>query len=390
MPFAGRTSDLTILIAAGLATLLLSAASFLIAPVSSTPAVDGSSLATHAAGARATYLALKQAGYDARQSFEPVSFLRASPTAVLIIAEPQSLPSQLDVRALLAFVEGGGTVLATGRLASPFLPGIPSRPQSAGAAAEPAQVNATLPSSLSVGVPRITMTTADGVVSGASPYLTIYGTDARPAVLAARYGKGLAIWWAGSTPLTNAGISDTGHVELLLNVLGEPGERQVIWDEHYHGHSRSLLSYAAGTPAPFAAAQLGLVFLAALLTFSRRRWPVRGEYVEPRSSPLEFVDSMGMLYQRANTPAGAVATVRARVRRTIAAACGVPANVGDEHLSRAAASRTAIDAAYLEELLAGSARASSDPDLRTETARGIVRDLQDVAAAVRAARQGRQ
>jgi hypothetical protein len=387
MPFRGRTSDLTILVAAGVATLLLSVASFLVAPVSSTPALDGSSLSTHPSGARATYLALKEAGYDMQQSFEPVSFLRASPTAVLIVAEPLRAPSQLDARALLAFIERGGIVLATGALAGPFLPGVPA-PQSRGGATEAGDVNAALPSALSTGVPRIVMPTAPGALAGSS-YLTIYGTDARPAVAAARFGAGLAIWWAGPTPLTNENVSEPGHVELLVNMLGPPGRRQIFWDEHYHGHTRSVLSYAAGTPAPFAAAQLGIVFLAALLTYSRRRWPVRGLHVEPRSSPLEFVESMGSLYQRANTAAGAVATVRTRVRRTLTAACGLPPHVSDEHLSQAAALRVSIDAARLREVLATSAQAAVDPHLSAETARRTVQELQDVAAALRAARRGR-
>lgn len=390
MPLRRRTSDLTILIAAGVLTLLLSAASFLIQPVSSTPLLDGSSLATHPLGARATYLGLKQAGYDVQQSFEPLSYVRASSSAVLILAEPLIAPSQLDVRALLAFVERGGIVLTTGPLASRFLAGLPPAAKEKAAIPEPAEVSVALPGSLSAGVPRIRMATAQSAVVQVSPYLTIYGTDARPAVLAARLGKGRAIWWAGPTPLTNAAVAEPGHLELLLNIVGAPGERQVIWDEHYHGHSRSLLSYAAGTPAPFAAAQLGIVFLAALFTYSRRRWPIREQYVEPRTSPLEFVESMGALYQRARATAGAVSTVRARVRRSIAAACGLPLAVDDEHLSRVAAIRTGIAGERLQKALANSASAAIDADLKPESATRTVQELQHLAVAVRAARRGGQ
>jgi hypothetical protein len=65
----GRVSDLTILIGAGTALVALSLASFLIAPVDTTPQIDGSSFANHPSGARAAFLALKQSGYDVRQSY---------------------------------------------------------------------------------------------------------------------------------------------------------------------------------------------------------------------------------------------------------------------------------------------------------------------------------
>lgn len=395
-----RLSDLTILIAAGAALLALSLASFVIAPVDTTPQIDGSSFANHPSGARAAFLALKESGYNVRQSYEPMSLLRAEPTAVLILADPVVPPSQGDLRALLAFIEGGGTVLATGSTAGAFLPGLPSKPtagtlsgRSSSGAPEaeppaPIAVEAAIPSRLSDGVPRTAIAPAPSPLADTSRYVTIYGTDARPAIVAARIGNGTAIWWSGSTPLTNAGVAASRSIDLLVNAIGAT-DREVWWDEHYHGHSRSLASYVKGTSLPFAGAQLGLVMLAALLAFSRRRWPIRAAYVEPRASPLEFVDSMGALYQRANVSAGIVRTVRGRVRRLLAAACGLPQDVPDEHLSQAAGSRVATAPAQLQALLAGSAQAAEDPDLRPEDARRIVAELQRVSLALRHGRRAK-
>ena len=391
----GRLSDLTILIAAGTALLALSLASFVIAPVDTTPPIDGSSFANHPSGARAAFLALKESGYDVRPSYEPISLLRAEPSAVLILAEPALPPSQGDLRALLAFIERGGTVLATGSAAAGFLPGLPWKPPGSHRSGNPSSrapnaeppapsaVDAAIPSRLSDGVPRTTTVPAPSALANTSRYVTIYGTDARPAIVAARLGKGLAIWWAGSTPLTNAGVAESRSVDLLVNVIGTPIDREVWWDEHYHGHSRSLASYVKGTSLPFAGAQLALVILAALLAFSRRRWPIRAAYVEPRASPLEFVDSMGALYQRANIPAGMVRTVRGRVRRLLAAACGLPPGVPDEHLSQAAGPRVSTPPARLQALLAGSAEAADNPDLPPEDARRLVAELQRVSMALR-------
>jgi hypothetical protein len=386
----GRVSDLTILIGAGTALVALSLASFLIAPVDTTPQIDGSSFANHPSGARAAFLALKQSGYDVRQSYEPLALARPGPRAVLILADPLLPPSQGDVRALLAFIEQGGTVLATGGAAGAFLPGLPWKPGAAAADAEapaPVAVDAAIPSRLSEGVPRATMVPAQSALTDTSRYVTIYGTNARPAILAARIGKGTAIWWSGSTPLTNAGVAESRSIDLLVNVIGDPAGREVWWDEHYHGHSRSLASYVRGTSLPFAGAQLGLVMLAALLAFSRRRWPIRAAYAEPRASPLEFVDSMGALYQRANVAAGIVGTVRARVRRLLATACGLPPGTPDEHLSRAAGARAATPPARLQALLAASADAAANPNLRPQDARRLVAELQQVSRALRHGRQ---
>jgi len=377
-----RSSDLTILVAAGVATVLLSIVSFIAAPVESLPPVDGSSYAAHPQGARAAYLALKAAGYRVERSFEPLTELARIPSpAVVILADPGEEPSQLDVRALRRFVEEGGVVLATGQSGAAFLPGAPTY------TAEPGRdPDSTMPvavvSPFSRGVPEVRMTPAPAALAADSPFIPVYGDAARPSVIAARHGGGRAVWWSASTPLTNDGITRAGHAELLANVLGSPSDRLVLWDEHYHGHTRSLWSYVAGTPVPFAGLQLVIVFVAALLSFSRRRWPLRRLPVEPRTSPLEFVDSMGALYERAGTAAGVVETVRARVRRTLVATAGLPSTVPDDRLGRAVAGRTSMEARKVEALLTESARAGRDVKLRPEDARSIVAALQELGERV--------
>ena len=104
-----------------------------------------------------------------------------------------------------------------------------------------------------------------------SRYVVIYGTDQAPAAVTGRFASGHAIWWAGSAPLANGGIGRPRHVELLVNALGPPGARTILWDEFYHGHTRSFWSYLAGTPVPFAILQLAAIAGVALFTYVRRR-----------------------------------------------------------------------------------------------------------------------
>jgi MoxR-like ATPase len=157
-------------------------------------------------------------------------------------------------------------------------------------------------------------------------YEALYGRACDVVVRSARVGDGRIVWWAGSTPLTNEAIAEAHNFELLLNVLGS-GERTILWDEHYHGYGRSLWSYAAGTPLPWAAAHLALLAVAALLTWSRRPGPVRPAVLDARTSPMEFVETMGGLYERAAWRRGGAAAAR-RLRAALASACGLSADAG--------------------------------------------------------------
>ncbi len=396
MPASWRTSDLTVLAVAGAGTVLLTAASFMAAPPDVLPRNDGSSYAAHPDGARAAFLLLKELGYHVDRSFEPVTAIRHAPAqTVLVIANPSEAPSAQDVQALQKFVERGGLVLATGSAAATFLPGVPRKSERRGdtaalRASRSRRQDRALPGALTSGVESIDMPAATGPLPLESPYVVIYGTDQAPAVVTARFEKGHAVWWAGSAPLANGGIGRPRHVELLVNAVGPPGARTVLWDEFYHGHTRSFWSYLAATPFVFGVLQLAAIAGVALFTYARRRRPIRQRVVEPRTSPLEFIDTMGGLYERARASAAAVSTVYAHVRRRLLTALGLPLNTGDERLVAVAAARLAFDAAALQGVLSNARAASGDPDLTAKQAVPIVRELQAVAARVGVVRKGQK
>ncbi len=382
MPALQRTSDLTLLVAAGAVTLFLSATSFLLAPVDSTPQLPGSSFASHPSGSRAVYLALQAAGYQVERSYEPLSTLRRNPNSVaLILAEPIAKASDQDQRAMQRLLEGGAIVLAIGRGASAMLPDLRVADPGAEASATAA---ATMVSPISRGVPAIHLPHGGRLADG-SAYVPVYGDAERTAVLAANIGKGRAVWIAAISPFTNEGIAREGHAELLSNVLGTPGDRTILWDEHYHGHSRSLWSYMAGTPLPYAVLQIAIVGALALVSLSRRRSPPRAVHDEVRSSPLEFIDSMGSLYERAGTATGAVATVYRRARRTLVEACGMPLSASNGQLAAAVSARSGWPPDRIEALLVAGERAANDPTLPPGEALSVTAGLQELA---REARRG--
>jgi hypothetical protein len=156
----------------------------------------------------------------------------------------------------------------------------------------------------------------------------------------------------------------------------------VLWDEHYHGHSRSLWSYAAGTPLPWIGVQAGLLLAAVCATYSRRRGPVRSVATSPRTSPLEFIEMLGALYGRANANGAAVASARNRFRRGMTASCGIPHDAPDDTIAGLMASKFGLDERELLNVLTASSRAERDPALTSEEALKLTQELQRLGRAV--------
>src|SRR5258708_17649213 len=118
-------------------------------------------------------------------------------------------------------------------------------------------------------------------------------------VVSYKVGKGEVIWWAATRPLTNIGIQESGNLALLLGSLGDNKNVRILWDEYFHGYQRSLLAYVWEPPLLFGLLQFGFTGLVLLLTFAKRNGPIRPLYEASRLTPLEFVHTLGGLYQRA-------------------------------------------------------------------------------------------
>ena len=383
-----RLSDITLVAIAAVAMLVVTAVGAFIAPVPNAVDSGGSSFSAGPLGTKAAFLTLRELGYAAERSYEPLTALKTVPARTVLLVSGHAPPSAGDQRAVQQFLEDGGTVVATG-VAGAALLGFKSSGVS-GAEIPHAEVRthrrlAITP--VSADAEEISLPEDAGNIERPSGYVAVYGANAdRPVVVSSAIGRGTAVWLVASTPMTNESIEDADNLQLLLNFAGTPGEKRVIFDEHYHGFTRSLWSYAVGTPLPWVTLQLGLVALAAFLTFSRRHGPMRAPATDPRTSPMEFVEMLGALYQRSQAPAAAVAAARARLRRTLAATCGVPAGSDDESLARAAAARLGGQADEIADLLATSEQAGADPDLGVQRALKLTRELQGWTARLQAVR----
>src|SRR5262249_6138275 len=149
-------------------------------------------------------------------------------------------------------------------------------------------------------------------------------------------GKGTIVQWGSASPLTNRGLKETGNLTLLLNSIGDAKGKKILWDEYYHGARESFGMYLMKTPLPWVLAQLGLLFLFVLLTFSRRYGTIRMPRKVSRLSPMEFVDTLGDLYTTAHAGTAAVRVAYQRLRNQLSRQLGLPANATVAELARMA------------------------------------------------------
>jgi hypothetical protein len=220
-------------------------------------------------------------------------------------------------------------------------------------------------------------TRADEAADVQSSTLMLHGDSGDPVVTVTSIGSGEVIWWSGATPLTNGGITEAGNLRLFLNAMSNPdgSRRSVLWDEYFHGDEGDLWSYFAKTPVPWAPWQLGLAAVVALFTFSRRSGPIVAPAIRARLSPLEFVDTMGELYQRAGASAVAVEVPYLRLRRQLTRRLALDSTLPDAALAKASALRLGVSEAELRATLEAAHRLASLPKATEKETLKVAQEL---------------
>jgi len=185
-----------------------------------------------------------------------------------------------------------------------------------------------------------------------------------PAVVRFSVGAkgGEAIWWTAATPLTNGGLKDDANLRLFLASLGpDLGRgRRVYFDESLRTARQSMWDQAGGLPLTWLSLQTLVVALLLLFSFSRRRGPLRAPITLPRSSPVEFAESMGDLYEKAGARIAAIGAARRRLDRVLLREAGLPQATiaeGPKAISVALTARIGGDWNSLAELLEQAAEA---------------------------------
>lgn len=293
-----------------------------------------SSYSTTHDGAKAAYTLLAETGYRVERWTRPPGDLPSTPSGtLLIIAGPLIPASSEEGIQLRQFVARGGRLLLTGAASASWI-------NAGGVEPTPANPDEWLtfaaeqPAPLTRHAPEITMESSVRWVHLLAGQQRYYGAGDGATVTEFRLGKGEVIWWAGDSPLTNYGITRASNLALFLNSVGPPGLTRVLWDEYFHGVRWGLWHYLARSPLPWALLQVLLLAFFVIFTYARRSGAIRPINRESRLSPLEFVATLGALYERRGEAAGALAIAFSHFRFLLTRRLGIASTVTTAELIR--------------------------------------------------------
>ena len=341
-------------------------------------------------GAKAAYLTLEGVGRKVSAWNRSVAELNDALSdaevsrTTLILAAPQY--DAMDEKELGAqvkrFLERGGRVLATGPSGALLLPN--------GEVKDPGVLQGGLCHTTAEGPGPLAKAGSVEMVEGAqwSSVGGVYRVEQRCGMdaVVVRYavGKGEAIWWASAGPLENAELKNDADLRLLLATIGDG--RDVVFDESVHGVTKTVWDAAKGLPLGWLLLQAVLLFGLLIVSFSRRRGPIRVPVVLPRSSPVEFATSMGDLYEKAAASSAATEAAKRRLLRIVMREAGVAQGTveeGPEAIAEALHVRLGGDWAEVRDHLREAARAKQET-IAMGSALALVRALSEDAKRVRA------
>jgi len=381
MPAAIASGDRKILLIAGAVLVVLTAG---LAFVGGDPQEHGMSIpSTYSAspgGARAAYLLLEELHYKvSRWERSPTELPIGDAGAVLIIADPLEAPTKEEVAALQDFVAKGGQVIFTGERIKSFF--LKAKVEEKFPEAEWQTFAANIPSNYTAGAPKIVLQTGTAWQTPEASQLALYGDAGSPVVVSWRIGDGRILWWAAATPLTNSGISRERNLNFFLNAMNfpRPDEKtavKIYWDEYFHGERTSLWSYVRKTPVAWGLMQISILGLIVIFTFGRRSGPVVLPPVISRLAPLEFVDTLGGLYERAGAEPAVVGFVYQRFRATLSRQLRISSSASDTELAEAVENRLGWKESGLKTTLARALVASRARKVTPQEALGLVRELE--------------
>jgi hypothetical protein len=285
-------------------------------------------------GAKAAYTLLEEMGYRVERWTQPPGDLPTpSRGTLLIIAGPSILATAEEEAQLKQFVTQGGRVLLSGPLGAAMIgsQGVDPTPAIPG---EWRTFAAEQPAPLTRRAPEITMESSVRWVHQSPGQQRYYGDSEGATVTKILIGKGEVIWWAGDSPLTNFGITKASNLSLFLNSVGAPGQTRVLWDEYFHGVRLGLLDYLERSPLPWALLQFLLLAAFIIFTYARRSGATRPIRRESRLSPLEFVVTLGALYERRREANGALEIAFSHFRFLLTRRLGIPPQVATSDLIR--------------------------------------------------------
>jgi hypothetical protein len=341
-------------------------------------------------GAKAAYLTLAALGRKSSEwnrslaeLIEDLSDAQASRTTLILAAPEYDATERKEFAAeVKQFLERGGRVLATGPTGALLLPG--------GAVKAPGWIESGLCHTTPEGpgalarAGSVEMVDSSKWASEGPQYRVEQRCGEDAVVVRFAVGKGEAVWWSSSAPLENAELANDADLKLLLATVGSG--RDVVFDESLHGAVKTLWDAAKGLPLRWLALQAALLFVLLVMSFGRRREPLRSPPRLPRSSPVEFAASMGDLYEKAAASSAATEAAKRRLLRVLTREAGLAQGTieeGPEAIAEALQERLGGDWSRLSEHLREAGKAQHEV-LAMSSALALVRALSEDAKNVRA------
>lgn len=335
-------------------------------------------------GGKAAYLLLQQSGYPAERWERPPKDLPEDARGILlIIASPETYPHSGETDSFKRFLLHGGTILVAGLLPDAFVTEADATTgelRIGGVECKPAA-----PTRLTRGG-SISM---DGTFKWASddtlPVVHFVDNSGNAVVVSYAAGKGSVVWWASAWPLENAGIREKNNLELLLNSTS--GYKRVLWDEYYQNEHRRDASHKPIMAYKWALGQLALMAIAVVLTFSRRSGPLVARVQESRLSPLEFVETLGNVFRRAQSTHVALEIAFQRFRQIAVRRLGIRGSSDASEIVEAMSQRGYGLPESTAALVCASETAANDAMLTEKAALQYVRALKQASHAMDPAKE---
>jgi len=323
-----RWSDRRIVMWLGGVILVLIVVVSVLAPNTAADDTRPTTYNTGPQGAKAAYLMLQAIGIKTSRWQRPIGELSnvdASHTTLVLAAPAYSAADQETIAAAVKkFLERGGHVLATGAAGALLLP---DGKVGAPGFFMPAECRTNPGDGPLAAAGRVLMIDG-GTWAGKGKVEIAHRCGPDAVVVRMAVGRGEAVWWSSENPLTNGDLKTDADLRLLLLSLGEG--RTVLWGESLQEVVPGMWSAAHGLPLWWLIAQVILLAVLLVLSFSRRNGPLRAPVIVPRSSPVEFASSMGDLYEKARATTAATDAARRRLLRAILRDAGVPQAIVDE------------------------------------------------------------
>jgi Domain of unknown function (DUF4350) len=335
-----------------------------------------SSYSTAPHGAKAAFELLRQSGYRVERQSDSLTEIedRVDDHATVVFADPFLQNVNASREAVKALLDKGARIVVTGYAGGLLVPG---NAVEAGGLRQ-SECNADANGFGQLAASGAVRMTPSGRWKQSNPLHHVdYICHGDAVAVTYKAGKGTVIWWAGALPLENSGLQQADNLVFFLNSIGPPATTHVFWDESLHGDSPSLLSYTRGTPLHLIGWQLVLVVALLLWSYARRSGPLRPDPVVPRTTQIEFVHSLGSLYQAAGANQVAVSGAYQHFRQRLEQLFAIPQNRSAAELGEALSQHFGTGGERLLKTLVACEQAMGTEKLPVKTALERVQALHD-------------